>query len=104
MARLNGDGFNLPYYDLKKYGRSIITTLSSTVSMILSVQEVLGCFCNFGLASIFIITPILTYKYGKALWYCSWVCGCGGLAERTAGIPLGNYQINPVCMEGRGAG
>jgi polyferredoxin len=26
---------------------------------------------------------ILTYFYGKR-WYCSWVCGCGGLAE-TAG-------------------
>ncbi len=39
----------------------------------------------FGLISIFVITPILTYKYGKR-WYCSWVCGCGGLAE-TAGDP-----------------
>jgi polyferredoxin len=29
------------------------------------------------------ISPILTYFYGKR-WYCSWVCGCGGLAE-TAG-------------------
>ena len=28
-------------------------------------------------------TPILTYFLGKR-WYCSWVCGCGGLAE-TAG-------------------
>lgn len=37
----------------------------------------------FGIASIFVITPILTYFYGKR-WYCSWVCGCGGLAE-TAG-------------------
>lgn len=36
-----------------------------------------------GLAMIFIISPILTYFYGKR-WYCSWVCGCGGLAE-TAG-------------------
>lgn len=39
----------------------------------------------FGLLAIFVITPILTYKYGKR-WYCSWVCGCGGLAE-TAGDP-----------------
>lgn len=39
----------------------------------------------FGIASIFVITPILTYFYGKR-WYCSWVCGCGGLAE-TAGDP-----------------
>ena len=37
----------------------------------------------WGIALIFIISPILTYFYGKR-WYCSWVCGCGGLAE-TAG-------------------
>ena len=29
--------------------------------------------------------PILTYYFGKR-WYCSWVCGCGGLAE-TVGDP-----------------
>ena len=40
----------------------------------------------FGLVMIFIISPILTYFYGKR-WYCSWVCGCGGLAE-TAGDPF----------------
>lgn len=40
-------------------------------------------FLIFGLAMIFVISPILTYLYGKR-WYCSWVCGCGGLAE-TAG-------------------
>ena len=39
----------------------------------------------FGIAAIFVITPVLTYFYGKR-WYCSWVCGCGGLAE-TAGDP-----------------
>ncbi len=37
----------------------------------------------FGILMIFIISPVLTYLYGKR-WYCSWVCGCGGLAE-TAG-------------------
>lgn len=31
----------------------------------------------------FIGVPVLTYFFGKR-WYCSWVCGCGGLAE-TAG-------------------
>ena len=36
-----------------------------------------------GLVLTFIVTPILTYFYGKR-WFCSWVCGCGGLAE-TAG-------------------
>lgn len=38
---------------------------------------------GFGLAMIFIISPLLTFFYGKR-WFCSWVCGCGGLAE-TAG-------------------
>jgi Pyruvate/2-oxoacid:ferredoxin oxidoreductase delta subunit len=39
----------------------------------------------FGLAMIFVVTPVLTYFFGKR-WYCSWVCGCGALAE-TAGDP-----------------
>lgn len=40
---------------------------------------------GFGLTMTFVATPILTYFYGKR-WYCSWVCGCGGLAE-TLGDP-----------------
>jgi len=38
---------------------------------------------GWGLALMFVISPVLTWRYGKR-WYCSWVCGCGGLAE-TAG-------------------
>lgn len=46
----------------------------------------LGYFMVFwGAAMIFLATPVLTYFFGKR-WYCSWVCGCGGLAE-TAGDP-----------------
>ncbi len=41
---------------------------------------------GIGIALPFVVTPILTYLYGKR-WYCSWVCGCGGLAE-TAGDPF----------------
>ncbi len=37
----------------------------------------------WGIAGFLIITPVITYYVGKR-WYCSWVCGCGGLAE-TAG-------------------
>ncbi|MGC6421242.1 MAG: 4Fe-4S binding protein [Flavobacteriaceae bacterium] len=40
-------------------------------------------FFGFGVVLIFVISPLLTYRYGKR-WYCSWVCGCGALAE-TAG-------------------
>lgn len=34
----------------------------------------------------FIAVPVLTYFYGKR-WYCSWVCGCGALAN-TMGDPF----------------
>lgn len=40
----------------------------------------------FGALMTFVATPALTYFFGKR-WYCSWVCGCGGLAE-TAGDPF----------------
>ncbi|TNE63265.1 MAG: 4Fe-4S binding protein [Bacteroidetes bacterium] len=40
----------------------------------------------FGALMTFVATPVLTYFFGKR-WYCSWVCGCGGLAE-TAGDPF----------------
>ncbi len=47
----------------------------------------LGIFMlGWGIAMILIISPLLTYFFGKR-WYCSWVCGCGGLAE-TAGDPF----------------
>ena len=39
----------------------------------------------WGAVMSLVVTPVLTYFYGKR-WYCSWVCGCGGLAE-TAGDP-----------------
>lgn len=40
----------------------------------------------WGLALSFIIIPVMVYFFGKR-WYCSWVCGCGGLAE-TLGDPF----------------
>ena len=39
----------------------------------------------WGIVLLRIGVPVLTYFYGKR-WYCSWVCGCGGLAE-TLGDP-----------------
>ncbi|RTQ52411.1 4Fe-4S binding protein [Hymenobacter gummosus] len=46
----------------------------------------LGAFMvGWGIIMSFVATPVLTYFFGKR-WYCSWVCGCGGLAE-TAGDP-----------------
>jgi len=39
----------------------------------------------WGIALFVIGVPVLVYFFGKR-WYCSWVCGCGGLAE-TLGDP-----------------
>jgi ferredoxin-type protein NapH len=59
----------------------------STVYYLTSHSGALGVFMVFwGAMLTFIATPILTYFFGKR-WYCSWVCGCGGLAN-TAGDPF----------------
>ena len=51
-----------------------------------SQQGSIGVFMVFwGALMTFVASPILTYFYGKR-WYCSWVCGCGGLAN-TLGDP-----------------
>ena len=45
-----------------------------------------GLFLLFwGIVLSLIVVPMLSYFFGKR-WYCSWVCGCGGLAE-TFGDP-----------------
>ena len=55
----------------------------------------LGTFMVFwGVMMTFIATPVLTYFFGKR-WYCSWVCGCGGLAE-TAGDPYRHLSDKSV--------
>ena len=47
----------------------------------------LGVFMvAWGAIMTFVATPVLTYFFGKR-WYCSFVCGCGGLAE-TLGDPF----------------
>lgn len=56
----------------------------STVDYLASQPGALGTFMVFwGAMMSFIAVPALTYFFGKR-WYCSWVCGCGGLAN-TAG-------------------
>lgn len=86
MARLNSESFNLPYYDLKNiWPLNYYNFEQYRIDSFISSGDIGLALLIFGIVSIFVITPILTYKYGKR-WYCSWVCGCGGLAE-TAGDP-----------------
>jgi len=57
-----------------------------SVSSLMGTPGGLGVFMLvWGAVLTFIATPVLTYFFGKR-WYCSWVCGCGGLAE-TLGDP-----------------
>tara|TARA_R110001592_G_scaffold38190_4_gene126272 strand:- start:657 stop:2279 length:1623 start_codon:yes stop_codon:yes gene_type:complete len=39
----------------------------------------------WGIVLTLVVVPVMVYFFGKR-WYCSWVCGCGGLAE-TLGDP-----------------
>jgi len=78
---------NQPYFDFKNiwpldydffYDYQIDTFLSSGgVGMFMLI---------WGILLIIIGVPLFTYFFGKR-WYCSWVCGCGGLAE-TLGDPF----------------
>lgn len=75
-----------PYYDFKNiwplnYSFFFDNNLESLIS-----SGALGIFMLvWGLALILIAVPVFVYFFGKR-WYCSWVCGCGGLAE-TLGDP-----------------
>jgi len=51
----------------------------------LGAAGVVGGLLLVWAAGLVVLTPVLTYFFGKR-WYCSWVCGCGGLAE-TLGDP-----------------
>jgi len=81
MARLNA-----PYFDFKN-----IWPLNYTFFFDYNIRQLLdsgnlGIFMLvWGIALALIGVPVITYFFGKR-WYCSWVCGCGGLAE-TLGDP-----------------
>jgi len=47
-----------------------------------SYQPIGMFYLVWGIIFFLVLTPIITYFVGKR-WYCSWICGCGGLAETT---------------------
>jgi len=78
---------NKPYFDFKNiwpldYDFFFNTELDKLVD-----AGSLGVFMlGWGIALVIIGVPVFVYFFGKR-WYCSWVCGCGGLAE-TLGDPF----------------
>lgn len=86
---------NYPYYDLKNMWPLNYYFFDEWNIRALSDSGIIGmAMIALGIAMIFIISPLLTYHYGKR-WYCSWVCGCGGLAE-TAGDPFRHLSDKSV--------
>ena len=98
---------NQPYMDLKNmwpldYSFFFDYRLNEMVE-----SGSIGLFMlGWGIALFIVGVPIFTYLYGKR-WYCSWVCGCGGLAE-TLGDPyrqlsdksLGAWKIERWLIHG----
>ncbi len=78
---------NKPWYDFKNIWPLNYTFFYDYNLNQLISSGALGWFMLvWGIALIIIAVPVFTYFFGKR-WYCSWVCGCGGLAE-TAGDPF----------------
>lgn len=78
MQMMNQPDFYFTYFWPLKYDYLFPSTTAW-----LTNSPHLGIFLVFwATAMSFVATPLLTWFFGKR-WYCSWVCGCGALAETT---------------------
>lgn len=78
---------NQPYFDFKNMWPLDYDFFDAWHIDMLTQSGGLGIFMFVWGITLFVIgVPLFTYLFGKR-WYCSWVCGCGGLAE-TAGDPF----------------
>ena len=99
--------FQLPAYDLKSAWPLEYTFFFDwRVGQYLN-EGTFGIFLfGWGVLLFAVGVPLFTYFFGKR-WYCSWVCGCGGLAE-TVGDPyrhlsdksLGAWKIERYLVHG----
>lgn len=78
--------FNQPWFDFKNAWPLNYTFFFDWNINHLMQSGGLGLFMLvWGIVLTLVIVPAMVYFFGKR-WYCSWVCGCGGLAE-TLGDP-----------------
>ncbi len=78
---------NQPYFDFKNIWPLDYDFFFDWNLNTLMESGSLGIFMLvWGVVLTVIGVPLITYFFGKR-WYCSWVCGCGGLAE-TMGDPF----------------
>ena len=78
--------FNMPWFDFKNaWPLNYTFFFDWNIKSLIAAGNIGVFMLVWGTLLTAIIIPILVYFYGKR-WYCSWVCGCGGLAE-TLGDP-----------------
>ncbi|MEP1094402.1 MAG: 4Fe-4S dicluster domain-containing protein [Cyclobacteriaceae bacterium] len=78
---------NQPYFDFKNMWPLDYDFFDAWHISMLTTAGGTGIFMFVWGISLFAIgVPVFVFFFGKR-WYCSWVCGCGGLAE-TAGDPF----------------
>ncbi|MFT6747594.1 MAG: ferredoxin-type protein NapH [Glaciecola sp.] len=83
--------YQLPWYDFKNAWPLDYTFFYEwNISKLVEAGN-LGMFMIiWGVLLTLVIVPVMVYFFGKR-WYCSWVCGCGGLAE-TVGDPYRQHS------------
>ena len=81
----------MPYYDFKNAFPLDYDFFFSWNLKELTNSGGIGLFILvWGVVLTLVVVPVMVYFFGKR-WYCSWVCGCGGLAE-TLGDPYRQHS------------
>lgn len=87
--------FNKPYFDFKNiWPLNYDFFYDYQIDAFLNAGSIGTFMLIWGVLLIVVGVPVFTYFYGKR-WYCSWVCGCGGLAE-TLGDPYRQLSNNSL--------
>ncbi len=87
--------FNKPYFDFKNaWPLDYDFFFDWNINNLMASGNIGLFMLVWGIALTLIVIPVLVYFYGKR-WYCSWVCGCGGLAE-TLGDPFRQHSNKSV--------
>ena len=92
---------NKPYFDFKNiWPLDYDFFFDSELTKLVEAGSLGFFMLGWGTALVVIGVPVMVYFFGKR-WYCSWVCGCGGLAE-TLGDPyrqLSNKSVSAWKVE-----
>ena len=81
----------MPYYDFKNaFPLDYDFFFSWNIKQLMNSGGIGLFILVWGIVLTLVIVPVMVYFFGKR-WYCSWVCGCGGLAE-TLGDPYRQHS------------